>query len=217
MPFPASHVDTEPSATFDGTNPETLLDIITLAELAFLQDDDYDEKEEAKCARIASRFRGPALQWIQERRDATTDLFSDYSTFVTTVRNEFGATRESLATSRRLALEALRWNDKDLPLFFVEFDRLTRLTNQTADATRIALLHPKLPLNVRRTLAEQALDIVNYTTLRDRLLLWWQLDPARSNPASGTGTRKKKCSRCHKKGHTADVCHATIPAPTKSS
>lgn len=206
--------DPAKEVTFDGSNWQDLTRLVTAARLKFLQtgnteDDPYD-RDDSKCAYLASRFTGPALDWVGQVYESNPATFDDYSQFVVAVRNAFGISDEGLGAQRRGQLETLKWQ-ADLPVFFAEFDRLTQLLGLTGDATRIALVRGKLPLNVQKLLAEQALDFASYETMRERLLVMWSLDPGRSiTQGSGSQSTKKRprCGRCGKKGHTASDCRA---------
>jgi hypothetical protein len=200
---------------FEGSNWQDLSRLSTSARLEFLQtantEDDPYEGEPAKCAYLAQRFRGPALDWVGQQYDANPEVFNNYNVFVQNVRNAFGISDDGLEAQRRGQLEGLKWQS-DLPIFFAEFDRLTALLNLTGDATKIALLRSKLPLHIQKLLSEQALDFHNYDTMRGRLTTMWNLDPSRRQDVpSGSGTSKQKrprCGRCGKKGHTASDCRA---------
>jgi hypothetical protein len=204
------------SITFDGSNWQDLSRLATASRMKFLQtanlEDDPYATDEAKCAYLVSHFRGPALDWAGERYDNNPAAFNQYIVFVQTVRQAFGISDEGLRAQRRGQLEGLKWQS-DLAVFFAEFDRLTQQLGLTEDATKIALVRNKLPVHVQKLLAEQALDFANYSTMRERLLVMWNLDPSRSSnivAGSGSSTTKKRprCGRCGKKGHAASECRS---------
>jgi len=201
---------TQPDAdapTFDGSNWEDLTRLVTLAQLQFLQDEDYDDAPRKRCAYLASSFRGPALDWVGSVTATTPNTLNSFEGFVEAARNQFGISDQGLGAQRRGQLEGLKWNP-DLPVFFAEFDRLTHLLGLTGDAVRIALVRSKLPPAVQKLLAEQALDFANYDTMRERLLTMWNLDPGRRTSDAVVPVTKKRprCGRCGKKGHTAADC-----------
>lgn len=207
--------DSSTEITFDGSNWQDLSRLSTSARLEFLQtanaeEDPYSE-EPAKCAYVAQRFRGPALDWVGQQYDSNQEVFNNYNTFIINVRNAFGISDEGLGAQRRGQLEGLKWQS-DLPVFFAEFDRLTQLLNLSDHATRIALLRSKLPVHIQKLLAEQALNFHEYPTMRERLLVMWNLDPGKKHEAvtsSGSSKQKRpRCGRCGKKGHTAADCRA---------
>lgn len=214
MPDTTAKPNPRPALLFDGTNLEDLLQLITLTELAILQDDDYNGNEPAKCARLAAQFIGTALSWVAEQRKIDVHFFDRYDSFTEAARNEFGATNTNLVVSRKVALENLQWDDRDVPLFFSEFDRLTRLLNKTSDDVRILLLTPKLPYRVRKLLSEQALDFANYGTMKSRLIVMWNLDPSRTKETIEHTSKPKrpKCGRCGKRGHKAAECRTPVDA-----
>jgi hypothetical protein len=197
--------------TFDGSNWEDLTRLVTLSRLAFLQDSDYTDNHPAQCGHLARHFRGPALDWVGSASEANANIFTDFEGFVSGVRNAFGVSDEGLSAQRRGQLEALKWQS-DLPIFFAEFDRLTHLLMLTGDAVKIALVRSKLPVHVQKLLAEQALNFANYETMRERLLTMWNLDPSRRiaepGPTAGSSSRKPRCGRCGKRGHTAPDCRS---------
>jgi len=200
---------------FDGSNWEDLTRLVTLANLYILQNaDDYDDNEPAKCALLASKFRGPALDWVGNTYAANTRLMTSFDGFVTAVRNAFGVSEDGLRAQRRGQLEGLLWQ-ADLPVFFAEFDRLTHQLGVDQNATRIALLRAKLPTHVQKLLSEQALDFHDYDTMRERLLTMWSLDPSRRisqghGPPiiSKTPNKRPRCGRCGKRGHVAADCRS---------
>lgn len=203
------------SLVFDGSNWHDLTRLVTQVRLDIVQDSarSLDEQvldsEGSKCARLASNFRGPALDWIGEAYANNSALFTDYDAFIVTVRNAFGISSEGLQAQRRGELDALTWS-ADLPVFFAEFDRLTTQLQLGGHETRIALLKAKLPMHMQVKLAEQALNFSNYETMRERLLMMWNLDPSRSKPITqGSQTnsgRRTRCGRCGRRGHEARDC-----------
>lgn len=196
--------------TFDGSNWEDLTRLVTLANLAFFQDDDYDEAPRKQCAFLATHFRGPALDWVGSITASTPATLNSFEGFVEAARNQFGISDTGLSAQRRGQLEALKWHS-DLPVFFAEFDRLTHLLGLTGDAVRIALVRNKLPTAVQKLLAEQALDFANYDTMRERLLTMWNLDPGRRTSEAVvplTNKKRPRCGKCGKKGHTATDCRS---------
>jgi hypothetical protein len=202
------------TTTFDGSNWQDLIRLVSQARLKFILDSAKDESElesaDARCAYLAGHFTGPALDWVGAEYERNSAIFSNYDGFLVHVRNAFGISDEGLAAQRRNELEGLKWG-ADLPTFFAEFDRLTQLLQLTSHETRIALVRNKLPVHVQKLLAEQALNFANYDTMRERLLVMWSLDPARSIGAPGSSAPAKKrhrCGRCGKKGHAASDCRA---------
>jgi hypothetical protein len=177
---------------FTGANWEDLARLVGLARFAFLQDNDFANDEPMKCAWLAARFRGPALDWAVNVQSRTPAVFDDFDTFVTNIREAFGVADLTISAIQRTDLERLRWSH-DIPVFFATFDRLTLQLGLTNHETRIALLKPKLPVQLSQKLAEQALNFANYETMRERLITMWALDPNRGLTTShGEGGRKKK-------------------------
>jgi hypothetical protein len=203
--------------TFDGSNWEDLIRLLTQATIEFISDpgeyDDDDTPElcqRKKCAYLARHFRGAALDWFGAVISAAPGMLDNYEQFSEAAKNAFGVSQEGLQAHRRGQLEALQWRS-DLPAFFAEYDRLTMQLMLTGDATKIAILRAKLPTHVQKLLAEQALDFANYDTMRERLLTMWALDPHKNTSvhASTSGGKKRtKCGRCGKKGHAASDCRA---------
>lgn len=208
---------TNPDITFNGSQWQDLVRLVTRCEMEFLQyahmadDDNNYSTEEAKCAYLVSHFRGPALDWAGLVHGTNAEVFNNFNNFVEGVKQQFGISDEGLAAQRRGELEGLTWPSKDLPVFFAEFDRITAQLGLTGHATKIALLRAKLPTHVQKLLAEQALNFANYHTMRERLLTMWSLDPNRQTAVrEGPSSNKKRprCGRCGKKGHTASDCRA---------
>lgn len=201
--------------TFDGSHWQDLTRLVTSCNMEFLQyahfseDENNYSTEEAKCAKLVSYFRGPALDWAGNIYANAPQVMNNFDNFVEGVRNAFGISDEGLSAQRRGELEGLRWDAQNLPVFFAEYDRITMQLGLTGHDTKIAILRSKLPIHVQKLLAEQALNFANYETMRERLLTMWNLDPGKHTAVSaGTTTRKKKprCGRCGKKGHTASDC-----------
>lgn len=201
---------------FTGSNWHDLTRLVIATKLEFIQDaalDDDSQKfatEQAKCAKLASSFAGPALDWIGQAYESDNTLFADYNAFILNIRNAFGISDDGLQAQRRGELDTLSWNI-DLPVFFAEFDRLTAQLQLTGHETRIALLKSKLPLHMQTKLAEQALNFNNYETMRERLLTMWSLDPGKSKPVTQSASKPSKrprCGRCGRRGHNAADCKA---------
>lgn len=203
---------------FDGSNWQDLQRLVTSSRMKFLQtsnlDSDPYENDEAKCAYLISHFRGPALDWAGQQYDADPAVVDQWGAFIETVRNTFGVTDQGLSAQWRSQLEGLKWQS-DLPVFFAEFDRLTTLLALNGNETRIALVRNKLPVHVQKLLAEQALNFADYATMRERLLTMWALDPNRYTAVTVGGssstqpkTKRPRCGRCGKRGHTASDCRA---------
>jgi hypothetical protein len=208
--------EAESPVTFDGSNWQDLTRLVTATRMKFLQtvnmEDGHDPytTDSAKCAKLVSYFRGPALDWAGAEYDNDPTIFANYSTFVVLVRQAFGISDEGLSAQRRGQLEGLKWGP-DLPVFFAEFDRLTQLLGLTGDAVRIALVRSKLPVHVQTLLAQQALNFASYDTMRERLQVMWALDPGRTiSKPSGTQTasRRPRCGKCGKRGHAAPDCRS---------
>lgn len=199
--------------TFDGSNWQELTRLVALAHFKFLQsaalEDDPYAGASAKCAYLCSRFSGPALDWAASQLLNPTLNFANFDAFVTNARNQFGISDDGLRAQHRGQLEALKWQT-DLPIFFAEFDRLCTLMHLQGDEVKIAMVRSKLPVHVQKLLAEQALDFHDYGTMRERLLTMWNLDPnkqtAVSHVSSGSTSKRPRCGRCGKKGHTASEC-----------
>lgn len=199
------------SLRFDGSNWQDLTRLVSTAQFKFLQtaslDDDPYAGGPARCAWLASRFSGPALDWAGQQLASGPAAFTSFDLFVENCRNQFGISDDGLRAQRRGQLEGLTWQS-DLPVFFAEFDRLTQLLELRGDATKIALCRGKLPPHVQKLLAEQALDFHNYDTMRERLLTMWNLDPNKRTATStpSANGKRPRCGRCAKKGHTASEC-----------
>lgn len=174
---------------FDGTNWIDLNRMIALAKFQFLQDDDYDDNQPRRCAYLARRFTGGALDWVASQHATDPTLFSSFDNFITSVRQTFGVDDMNITAILRHELDALKWTG-DVPLFFAEFDRLALGLSITGHDTKIAMVGAKLPHQLKEILAEQSLAFANYDTMRARLIGMWALDPNR--PARGTLAKKKR-------------------------
>lgn len=191
---------------FDGSNWEDLDRIIALAKFQFLQDDDYDDNEPRRCAYLAQRFVGPALDYVATLHASEPAAFESFEGLVMGVKQSFGVEANNIGALRRKALDDLRWGG-DVPVFFSNFDRLTIQLGITDHTTKIQMVYAKIPSSLKAKLAEQALDFANYETMRERLNTMWALDPNRHGQEAAKATRPR-CGRCGKKGHTAANCTA---------
>lgn len=188
---------------FTGSNWQALNRIVALARFQFLQDDDYNDNDQRRCAYLAARFDGPALDWVASQN---ASAFDNYDNFIVLVKQAFGIADNNITALLRRDLDQLQWN-KDVPVFFSEFDRLTLALGITSHETRVAMVESKLPLAMKVRLAEQCLSFSNYDTMRERFNGMWAMDPSRGR-ATGS-TKKVKCTACGKKGHQASECRGS--------
>jgi len=188
---------------FNGSNWQALNRVVALCRFQFLQDSDYDGEGAKKCAYLASRFDGPALDWAATLPAAG---LSNFEGFVTATRQAFGIANNNITALLRRDLDQLQWSP-DVPVFFAEFDRLTLGLGITSHETRVAMVESKLPSVMKIRLAEQALSFANYDTMRERFNCMWALDPSRGR-ATGK-TTKPRCGSCGKKGHQASECRGS--------
>lgn len=195
---------------FNGSNWQALTRVVTLARFQFLQDDDYDDNEARRCAYLASRYEGPALDWAATLATASPATLTSFDGFVEATRQAFGIADNNITALLRRDLDQLQWSN-DVPVFFAEFDRLTLGLGMTSHETRISLVMSKLPTAIKTRLAEQALAFANYDTMRERFNCMWALDPSRGKAAAAT--TKPRCGSCGKKGHKASECRGSGKAP----
>jgi hypothetical protein len=188
---------------FNGSNWQVLNQIEALARFHFLQDDDYDDSDARKCAYLACRFDGPALDWVASLPETS---MASYPAFLDATRQAFGVADNNITALLRRDLDSLQWN-KDVPVFFAEFDRLTLSLGITSHETRVAMVESKLPMMMKVRLAEQCLSFSNYDTMRERFNGMWAMDPSRGK-ATGS-TKKARCASCGKKGHQASECRGS--------
>lgn len=195
-----------PSApSFDGTNPEDLLRLVTLTklELAFASSD----ADEDKCAWLAQHFSGAALDWLEHELADDTQILLDFEEFVSQAKANFGITDDTLRARYQVQLDALRMG-ANWPSFLSEFDRLTRKLGMTNNQERLQLLRMKLPASVLTKFADQGLLMVDYAIIRDRLLTMYALAPVGLSTTGAKKAVKPKCGTCGKKGHTAAECRS---------
>lgn len=191
---------------FNGSNWQDLNRIIALANFQFLQDADYQDSQPMKCAYVAQRFTGAALDWVASAHQTRPGIFESYTQFVLEVRQAFGIADNNITALLRRDLDQLHWNP-EVPSFFAEFDRLTLALSITSHETKVALVEQKLPAHMKKLLAEQALSFSNYDTMRERLNCMWALDPTRGKTVTNKPSRPR-CGRCGKRGHTATGCRS---------
>lgn len=193
------------STTFDGSDWSTLNRIIGECKLAFLQDDEYDDDHVKRCALLASRFSGAALDYVGIQMAMRGDkvALGNWDQFIEDVRDRFGILDENITALRRRQLEQLQFNN-DAPIFFAELDGLFTDLGITGSPARIAYLQTKLPPRIKSQFAEQALSFASYEVMRSRVNMMWALDPGPSKPT--LGPKKPRCGTCGKRGHVASDC-----------
>lgn len=196
-------VPTDEEPRFNGSNWQMLNRLVALARFQFLQDEDYDDNEERRCAYLASRYDGPALDWAAT---LPAGSMTNFDGFVEATRQAFGIADNNITALLRRDLDQLQWS-RDVPVFFSEFDRLTLALGITSHETRVAMVESKLPMVMKVRLAEQCLSFANYDTMRERFNGMWAMDPTRGR-ATGT-TKKPRCASCGKKGHQASECRGS--------
>ena len=189
---------------FNGSNWQDLNRMVALAKFAFAQDEDYDNNGARRCAYLAARFTGPALDWAAAVHAANNAVMQDLDRFVEATRQAFGFAENNITAYLRRELDDLSWQT-EVPVFFAEFDRLTLGLGITSHETKVAMVEQKLPMQVKAMLASQALSFSNYDTMRERFNLMWAMDPTRSGAVTHP-QRKPRCGKCGKKGHKATDC-----------
>lgn len=191
---------------FNGSNWQDLNRLVAQGRFAFIQDVDFDDREDRKCAWLAERYTGSALDWVASAYSDHPEYFDNYDTFVTETRQAFGIADNNITALLRHELDQLRWST-DVPVFFAEFDRLTLSLGITSHEVRVLMVEQKLPHSIKTLFSQQALSFANYETMRERLNCMWATDPNRS-AASHAKAKKPRCGSCGKKGHNAADCRA---------
>jgi hypothetical protein len=206
-------ITVEPPVTFDGSNWADLLQLTDLVELRSKFDDDLDT-DPKKCAYLATKFRGPALEWASKQLTANSGLHAQFSGYVLALRLNFGLDDEAMMVRHRILLDQLTWSN-NAPLFFAEFESLCSRCNILEPAAKKALLDNKLPVAYRQKLADLGLAIVDWSTLKERIMTIWLLQPSNqtkietgdtNRPASKK--KRTRCSKCGKRGHEAKECRS---------
>ena len=193
---------------FNGSNWQELNRIVALAKFNFLQDTDYDNDHPRQCAYLASRYDGPALDWVGHMHGRNPAVFAHFGGFVTATREAFGIADNNITALLRRDLDQLQWN-VDVPVFFAEFDRLTLELGITSHETRVAMVEQKLPMPMKVLLASQALSFANYDTMRERFNCMWAMDPTRTHRVTqSTKNKKPRCGTCGKTGHSSTDCRS---------
>jgi len=193
--------------SFDGSNWEDLSRLCTLSKLHRFSGTEVDS-DKTQATWVARHFTGAALDWLTQQMTVKPKLFDNFDTFIDGVKNDFGITDALVLNHQRVQLEALAWR-KDWPTFFAEFDRLTQQCGMGAnDTTKITLLTSKLPGALRVQLAQQAFSPTKYTEWKSGLLMRWALNPLGQSVKNDKDSKKPRCGKCQKKGHTAAECRS---------
>jgi hypothetical protein len=159
--------------------------------------------DKAMCAYLAQHCEGPALDWIASSYAANARIFDDFDGFVQALRQGFGVAQDNIQALCRAKLDDLKMGH-DVPIFFAELDRLFLALDITGHETRVSHVTTKLPIELKRQLAEQGRMFHNYDTMREWLNTRWALMP--KTGSAHTPANKPRCGNCGKKGHVASAC-----------
>ena len=201
--------DLEYGVSFSGHDWENLNRLVAQCRFKFLVDGDFSQdgpnnsrvpNHPARCAHLASQFRGPALDWIASTFGANIAIFNDFDGLVTAVRQGFGVADDNIKALCQTKLDELHWGS-EIPVFFAELDRLFLALGISGHQPRLAHVYAKLPSSIKMELASQGRQFHNYETMREHLNTRWALMPRSANSHKTT-----KCGNCGKKGHDASVC-----------
>lgn len=203
--------------TFDGSNWLDLSRLFTLAQLFRASGTEVDS-DRTQSTWVARHFTGAALDWVTTILSSNHTLLDSYTRFEAECRDHFGITDALVRNHTRTQLEALKWRN-DLPTFFAEFDRLAYASGlgQGDQDAKTVLLLTKLPPKERAVLSAQAYQPTTYSELRSRLLTSWTLNP--TGPAvkvDKEATKKPRCGKCKRRGHTAAECKSSEVKPEKA-
>lgn len=190
---------------FYGHDGQNLDRLVALAKFKFLAEEAYfvaaGQDATVQSGHLITKFRGAALDWAVAVSNTTPQSMSNFDGFVTACKEHFGISSETVQIMRRGELDSLRWGH-DVAVFFAEFDRLTFGLSITSDEAKITMVLSKLPANINKLLAEQALVFNSYSTMRQRIITMWALG------AFGKSTDAATCSVCGKRGHNASNCRS---------
>lgn len=191
------------SLTFDG-NPVDLERILAHVSVVFLRDPSAYPTDESKSARLAEHFRGAALDWLSVKLQTQPSPLTNFTEFQGLVRTAFGFDLPRRQQMARTNLGVLK-QEGDLLLFLAEFEGLTQIVGSVSDASRLALIMPKLSPYFRDCIVNSGEPIGSYATMVARLKNIYTMRPA---TAVGAEVRRKKarCGKCGKKGHSASQC-----------
>jgi hypothetical protein len=197
-----------PAISFNGVDYDDFLQLVGHTEIVAIFEPTKFDSDQKKVAYAASHFTGSALQWLLDQGPFVTGttFFASWSNFQQLVQTSCCGITDSdvLHIQRATKLDDLKLG-KDLPLFFAEFERLTRLLGTTSSQTRMAMIRAKLPRYYQDALAANGIAHGSYQSLKTYLLNVWSMrPPANQNPP------KPKCGKCGKKGHKTESC--TAPA-----
>lgn len=190
---------------FDGSDAETLNRLVYLTKLEHALAPQSTDSQ--KSAWLAQRFVGPALDWVGSEISDDIKFLNDFEELVEQARLTFGHTDESQKARWQVQLDSLKWG-RDVPMFFAEFERLTRNLKIEGKETRLQILRSKLPTHILADRAAQSKLFDDYLKVKSDLLLRHALLPNGPAEQSAKRAAKPKCGNCGKKGHAAADCRS---------
>jgi len=196
--------DESDKMVFDG-NPVDLDRFLAHCSVILLTEMADTANSGEKCAVIAKRLRGPALDWLASNLASDVGLLGDLDKFKAKLKAAFGVTGAQETIRIRGELEALRMQGDTL-MFFTEFEGYLQTLGIHSDLSRLQILLPKLSPPLRQALHQSGQAINTYAQMRNFCVNIYVMTPAGRDPDKQR--RKAKCGTCGKKGHTSGQCHS---------
>jgi hypothetical protein len=195
-----------PPLTFTGVDYDDFLQLVGHTEIVAIFEPGKFDTDAKKVAYAAAHFTGSALQWLLDQGPfmAGSTFFDSWQNFQGLVQSSCCGITDSdiLKIQRSKKLDQLKIGN-DLPLFFAEFERLTRLLGLEGNNARLAVLRSKFPKYYQEALATNGIAHDTYQSIKDYLLNVWTMRSIRDETPKPP---RVKCEKCGKKGHTATKC-----------
>jgi len=192
---------------FNG-NPSDLDQFLTIIRLEIQADTDDDMHDGHRAARLASRLTGPALDWFIASSLIQPNLNSSYDVLSQSLRDNFGLSSAQYQAGVRLQLANVRQGSMDLLEFLSLLSTLATVSGLGQDPTLLAIAPGKLAPKYQTAIAMSGTIFSSWDRMRTFLINVYAQDPPSApqlmEPRSKT--RKPKCGKCGKRGHTTDVC-----------
>ena len=171
-------------------------------------DTDVDATANTQALRLAAALRGPALDWYIATAPHQPGIVSDIANLERALRDMFGLSNGQRQAGFRLQFGESRQGATDLLEYLAHISALATVSGCGNDPTLLAVVPGKLAPRYQLALANSGRLWASWNDMRTFLANVYAQDPqsalALAEPRKTS--RKPKCGKCGKRGHTAEVC-----------